>query len=436
MRTPDEVAAMLRLQALGWGAKRIAAEFGCSRKTVRRYLEAGRLGGLPQAARGRRRWTGWRTGWRSGSGSIAAMPTWCGRSCWPSTGIAVSLRTVERAVAPSAPGAARPRRGRRCGSRRRPAGSCRSTSARRRVDDRRRDGAGVSCSWRRSATRAGCMCGRSGTSARRPGSTGWRAPSGTSAGCRRRCCSTTPRALVEHHDAATREVRFNARLLALRQALGLPAAGLRALPGADQGQGRARRRLCEAQRDCRPCLRELGGAGGASGLVDARDSRPAGDTLLLLGPPGVGKTHLAIALGREAIREGYSVLFVVGDPAWLPPRQGASGGPLRRAASVLCKAQAADRRGAGLPAVLAQRGAPVLPARLPTLRARQSAGHVEPVGRRMGRGLRRSGRGHSHPRPAAASQPCHHDPRRQLPPAREAPCRYLQLSQPEPGEGS
>ena len=36
-----------------------------------------------------------------------------------------------------------------------------------------------------------------------------------------------------------------------------------------------------------------------------------GDALLIQGPPGVGKTHLPIALGREAIRHGHSVLFTM-----------------------------------------------------------------------------------------------------------------------------
>lgn len=52
--------------------------------------------------------------------------------------------------------------------------------------------------------------------------------------------------------------------------------------------------------------------------LDARQTRELaasrwvahGEDLLFLGPPGVGKTHPAIALGREAIRAGYSTPFV------------------------------------------------------------------------------------------------------------------------------
>jgi transposase len=41
MLQADEVVAMLRLHELGWGAKRLSKEFGCARNTVRRYLREG-----------------------------------------------------------------------------------------------------------------------------------------------------------------------------------------------------------------------------------------------------------------------------------------------------------------------------------------------------------------------------------------------------------
>ena len=34
METPEDVQAMLKLASLGWGAKRVDRELGCSRNTV------------------------------------------------------------------------------------------------------------------------------------------------------------------------------------------------------------------------------------------------------------------------------------------------------------------------------------------------------------------------------------------------------------------
>ena len=95
----DEVEAMLGLHALGWGTRRIAEEFGCSRNTVRRYLEAG----------------GWTSYSRApGAGMLSGREAWLEERFFRHRGnaevvrqdlkrelsIDASLRTVERAVVP------------------------------------------------------------------------------------------------------------------------------------------------------------------------------------------------------------------------------------------------------------------------------------------------------------------------------------------------
>lgn len=99
MLTPDDVSAMVRLYQLGWGTKRIAAELGCSRTTVKRYIEAGG-------------WVAYRTPRRAGQ--LDGLAGWLAerfrqhrgnadvvrQDLAREHGITVSLRTVERAVAP------------------------------------------------------------------------------------------------------------------------------------------------------------------------------------------------------------------------------------------------------------------------------------------------------------------------------------------------
>lgn len=50
-------------------------------------------------------------------------------------------------------------------------------------------------------------------------------------------------------------------------------------------------------------------------------------TLLIQGPPGVGKTHLVVGLGVRAIEQGFSVAFYLLDELWHEMRKDASVSP-------------------------------------------------------------------------------------------------------------
>jgi transposase len=98
MRTPDDVAAMLRLWSLGWGAKRIAAELGTSRNTVRRYIENGGWAAYRTARRakvldGLEDWLAERLLRHRGNADVVRQ------DLAGELGVSVSWRTVERAVA-------------------------------------------------------------------------------------------------------------------------------------------------------------------------------------------------------------------------------------------------------------------------------------------------------------------------------------------------
>lgn len=99
VRTPDDVAVILRLHALGWGSKRIAAEVGCARNTVKRYLAQARWAPAavpprPKALDAHAAWVAARFHQHAGNADVVRQ------DLLKEHGVRVSLRTVERAVAP------------------------------------------------------------------------------------------------------------------------------------------------------------------------------------------------------------------------------------------------------------------------------------------------------------------------------------------------
>jgi transposase len=99
MLEPEEVTAMLRLNELGWGAKRIARELGVSRNTVKDYIAAGGWTPYQQPERkkaldGLAEWLRERLRRHRGNADVIRQELVVEK------GIIVSLRTVERAVKP------------------------------------------------------------------------------------------------------------------------------------------------------------------------------------------------------------------------------------------------------------------------------------------------------------------------------------------------
>jgi hypothetical protein len=108
----------------------------------------------------------------------------------------------------------------------------------------------------------------------------------------------------------------------------------------------------------------------------------AGENVLLLGPPGVGKTHLAIGLGRKAIEQGASCLAaddgLVAQPAGGKRRRWRNGW-LHSWQTFDHRRQAACRSNGRPPSSSGDQ---------PTLREGQPEVDQQPAGRQLGRDLR------------------------------------------------
>jgi transposase len=99
MKTPDDVAEMLRLKVCGWGVKRIGRALGCSHHTVKHYVTAGGVVPFKSAKRaklldGLEDWLRERFIRHRGNADVVRQDLAAER------GLGVSRRTLQRAVQP------------------------------------------------------------------------------------------------------------------------------------------------------------------------------------------------------------------------------------------------------------------------------------------------------------------------------------------------
>ena len=171
----------------------------------------------------------------------------------------------------------------------------------------------------------------------------------------------------------------------------------------------ARKTLEDFDFDAQPAVRQQIAALASGGfLTEARN-------VVLLGPPGTGKTHLATALGVAAAHHGHRVLFATATD-WVTRLTDAHrAGRLPARARPAAPLRTDHRRRGRLPPLRARRREPVLPARLIPLRTRLADPDQQPAVQRLGRRLRRPSRRRRDDRPHRPPRRRPHPQRRQLP---------------------
>jgi transposase len=270
MQTPDEVAAMLRLKALGWGIKRIARELGCSHMTVRHYVTQGgwrpyRGRGRPRALAGLEDWLAERFRRHAGNADVVRQ------ELVSEKGIALSLRTVERAVAPL---------------RQELEAQARATlrfetppGKQLQIDfgERRVAIGGEAVKVYLFVATLGYSRRLYVRAFRNERQESWFAGMEGAfrhfGGVTEEVLFDNDRGLVVRHDRQTREVEFNARLHAFARHWRFRPRACAPYRDPDQRQRRARCRLRQEEHDCRALFCELVGLRGASRPVGTRDCR-------------------------------------------------------------------------------------------------------------------------------------------------------------------